>query len=451
MATEVSAEARSGWRQEITKARLLVLAGTTLGWGLDGFAGSLYTLILGPAMGQLLPNSGIEATPAAIGLYGGLTVALFLIGWAVGGIVSGILADRLGRTLILAVGVLAYALFTAAAAFADTWWQLGILRFIAGLGSGVEAPVGAALIAETWGNRYRARAGGMMMSGYAGGFFAAALAFSIAAGLGWRFMMGLAVLPALLVWFIRRFVKEPAESEEAIRARRERKQAGAKAGPDPFALRRLFTKPLLRPTLVCTAIATGALIAFWSVSTWYPQIIREMAPAESWSSAQTAQNVATASMLFNAGGVLGYAAWGFIADRIGRKPTFVITFGAAALAIGFLFPIHHGFTAYALVMPVLGFSLFGSLSGAFIYSPELFPTSVRATAIAFCNSIGRIVTAAGPLVAGLIAASWFAGNLGAATTVISALGIIGLIGVAFAVETKGQPLPTEVGRQPTGT
>jgi MFS family permease len=156
-------------------------------------------------------------------------------------------------------------------------------------------------------------------------------------------------------------------------------------------------------------------------------------------------------MLFNAGGVLGYAAWGFIADRIGRKPTFVITFGAAALAIGFLFPIHHGFTAYALVMPVLGFSLFGSLSGAFIYSPELFPTSVRATAIAFCNSIGRIVTAAGPLVAGLIAASWFAGNLGAATTVISALGIIGLIGVAFAVETKGQPLPTEVGRQPTGT
>ncbi|ARJ05257.1 MFS transporter [Cnuibacter physcomitrellae] len=443
MATQIRTAPRVGWRQEITRAQWLVLAGTMLGWGLDGFAGSLYTLVLGPAMGELLPHSGIEVGPATIGLYGGLTVALFLAGWAVGGILFGVLADYLGRTRILAVGVLVYAVFTAAAAFADTWWQLGILRFIAGLGSGVEAPVGAALIAESWRNRYRARAGGIMMSGYAAGFFAAALAFALLGGLGWRFMMGLAVLPAILVWFIRRFVKEPPESKEAIRARRERKRAGIRSSKDAFVLRRLFMKPLLRPTLVCTAIATGALIVFWSVTTWYPQIIRQMGTAESWTDAQTAQNVALASMLFNAGGVVGYAAWGFIADRIGRRPTFLLTFGVAAVAIGFLFPFAHTFTVYAIVMPVLGFALFGSLSGAFIYSPELFPTSVRATAIAFCNSVGRIFTAAGPLVAGVIAASWFAGDLGIATTVISALGIIGLVGVAFARETKGSPLPTD--------
>lgn len=143
------------WHQDITRTQWLVLAGTTLGWGLDGFAGSLYVLVLGPAMNELLPNSGIDTDGAAIGFYGGLTVALFLVGWATGGILFGILADYFGRTRVLSVGILTYAVFSALAVFAETWWQLGILRFIAGLGSGVEAPVGAALIAESWRNRFR--------------------------------------------------------------------------------------------------------------------------------------------------------------------------------------------------------------------------------------------------------------------------------------------------------
>ena len=443
MATQTVGPPKTGWRQEITKAQWLVLTGTMLGWGLDGFAGSLYTLVLGPAMAELLPHSGIEVSPAAIGLYGGLTIALFLAGWAVGGLVFGILADYVGRTRILAIGILTYAVFTAAAAFADTWWQLGILRFIAGLGSGVEAPVGAALIAESWKNRYRARAGGVMMAGYAGGFFIAALTYALAGGLGWRFMMGLAVLPAILVWFIRRFVKEPTDSADAIRERRERKRLGKSTANDAFVLKRLVTRPLLRPTLVTTAIATGALLAFWSVSTWYPQIIRQMGATDGWETGVIDQRVAWAAMLFNAGGVIGYAAWGFIADAIGRRPTFLITFGLAALSIAFLFPFPHGIDTYFIVMPLLGFALFGSLSGAFIYGPELFPTSVRATALALSNSVGRFITAAGPLVAGLIAASVFNGSLGIATACIAALGIIGPIGVLFARETRGKALPVD--------
>ena len=133
------------WRSEITKTQWLVLLGTTMGWALDGFAGSLYALVLGPAMTELLPNSGIAVNGASIGLYGGLTVALFLFGWGTGGILFGILADYFGRVRVLSVGIATYAIFTALAAFAETWWQLGVLRFIAGLGSGVEAPVGAAL------------------------------------------------------------------------------------------------------------------------------------------------------------------------------------------------------------------------------------------------------------------------------------------------------------------
>ncbi|WP_216847444.1 MFS transporter [Arthrobacter sp. SLBN-53] len=418
----------------------LVLAGTTLGWGLDGFAGSLYVLVLGPTMTELLPNSGVEVSSSSIGLYGGLTVALFLTGWAVGGIMFGMLADYFGRTRVLSVGILTYAVFSALAAFADTWWQLGLLRFIAGVGSGVEAPVGAALIAETWRNRYRARAGGVMMAGYAGGFFAAAAVYALLGDHGWRFMMLLAGLPALLVWFIRRYVPEPPEINAAMHVRKQRKAAGTR---EQFVLRRLISPPLRRPMLVCTALASGALLAFWSVSTWYPQIIRQISANESVPQAVTDHRVAVTAMLFNAGGIIGYAAWGFIADAIGRRRTFLMSFTVSAASIAWTFPFDRGYTEFLFAMPLLGFGLFGALSGTFIYGPEVFPPSVRATALAVSNSVGRFVTALGPLSAGVIATSWFGGDLGVATATVAALGLIAVVGLAFAAETRGTPLPTD--------
>ncbi|MFC5751473.1 MFS transporter [Actinomadura rugatobispora] len=432
-----------GWRAEITRTQWLVLFGTTMGWALDGFAGSLYTLVLGPAMTELLPNSGIAVDGGSIGLYGGLTAALFLFGWGTGGILFGILADYFGRVRVLSVGIVTYAVFTALAAFADTWWQLGVLRFVAGLGSGVEAPVGAALVAEVWRNRHRARACGVMMSGYALGFFVAALAYAVLGGYGWRLMMGIAVAPALLVWFIRRHVPEPPEIKDTIEARRTRKALGHRAEEDRFVLRRLLTPPLLHRTLVGTALATGSLLAFWSVSTWYPQVLREAATAAALPADAVKDRVATASMLFNAGGVLGYATWGFLADAIGRRKTFALSFAISAASVLFLFPFDRSYGVFLLVIPVAGFGLYGALSGILVYGPELFPPSVRATGMALYNGIGRFITASGPLVAGVIAASWFGGDLGLATTCVVAVGMLGAIGLFFAPETRGAPLPTD--------
>lgn len=431
------------WHQDITRTQWLVLAGTTLGWGLDGFAGSLYVLVLGPAMNELLPNSGIGTDGAAIGFYGGLTVALFLTGWATGGILFGMLADYFGRTRVLSVGILTYAVFSALAVFAETWWQLGILRFIAGLGSGVEAPVGAALIAESWRNRFRARAGGVMMAGYAAGFFMAAAAYALLGDHGWRAMMLLAGIPALVVWFIRRYVPEPPEIGAHLQARKERKALGRTHDHDRFVLRRLFTPPLLHPMLVCTALATGALISFWSVSTWYPQIIRQMTTGAGLDRTEADHRVAVAAMLFNAGGIIGYAAWGFVADAIGRKKAFLISFVVSAATIAWAFLFDRSYTEMLVAMPLLGFGLFGALSGTFIYGPELFPPSVRATALAICNSVGRYITALGPFTAGVIAASWFGGNLGIATASVSAIGLVAVIGLTFAHETRGEPMPVD--------
>ncbi|GLY87033.1 MFS transporter [Actinoallomurus iriomotensis] len=444
MSNRVSALSPPGrWYTEITRTQWLVLLGTTMGWALDGFAGSLYTLVLGPAMTELLPHSDIAADTGSIGLYGGLTVALFLFGWGTGGILFGILADHFGRVRVLSAGIVTYAVFTALAALADTWWQLGVFRFIAGLGSGVEAPVGAALVAEAWRNRYRARASGVMMSGYAMGFFIAALAYNLLGGHGWRPMMGIAVIPALLVYFIRRHVPEPPEIRDTIAARRERKARGDRTAEDRFVLRRLLTRPLLKHTLVGTALATGSLIAFWSVSTWYPQVIRQAAASADLSPGVANSRVAVASMLFNAGGVLGYATWGLLADAIGRRKAFAASFAVSGASVVFLFPLPHGYTTFLLVIPVAGFGLYGALSGILVYGPELFPPSVRATGMALYNGIGRYITAAGPLVAGVVAASWFGGDLGLATTCVVAVGMLGAAALFFAPETRGAPLPTD--------
>src|SRR4051794_21672225 len=218
--------APGAWRSEITKTQWLVLLGTTMGWALDGFAGSLYALVLGPAMTELLPNSGIAVNGASIGLYGGLTVALFLFGWGTGGILFGILADYFGRVRVLSVGIATYAIFTALAAFADTWWQLGVLRFIAGLGSGVEAPVGAALVAEVWRNRYRARACGVMMWGSAGAFSPAALASPLPGGTGGRLMRAPAGVPPLRVGSPPPPAPDPGETPEPPAPRRARRERG---------------------------------------------------------------------------------------------------------------------------------------------------------------------------------------------------------------------------------
>ena len=137
------------WRQEITHYQWVVLFATTMGWALDGFDSSLFTLVAGPATADLLVNSGIsDPTPAQTSFYSGLVVTVFLVGWALGAVFFGTLADYVGRARVLIVGVLTYSVFTALATLAAAYWQFATLRFLAGVGSGVELPIGAALVAE---------------------------------------------------------------------------------------------------------------------------------------------------------------------------------------------------------------------------------------------------------------------------------------------------------------
>lgn len=431
------------WRAEITALQWIVLVATTLGWALDGFDLNLFSLIVGPATTDLLHN----APAARVHVYSGLAVTIFLTGWALGAVIFGVLADYVGRKRVLIIGVLTYAVFTGLAALSTQYWQLAVLRFLAGIGSGVELPIGAALVAEAWTNRYRAKATGIMMSGLGLGFFLASVVYNFVGHYGWRATMAVGLVPAVLVFFVQRYVREP-EAMAAVKSERARRKQARRAGArkvaaDRFVLVQLFSPPLLRRTLPCTIITAGALFAFWSVTTWTPQIVRDVVAANGVTGAAAIPLVSRATALLNLGGVVGYAAWGFIADKIGRKRTYLVSLAAAIISVGVLYPFAHSYTMYLVLLPVVGFGVFSMFSGNSVYFAELFGPAVRASAIAVTNSIGRLATAAGPLVAGVIAAQWFGGSLPLATTAVSLLIVIALFGLPFTPESHGAFLYAE--------
>lgn len=427
----------STWREEITRHQWVVLVATTLGWALDGLDSSLFTLVVGPATGDLLGGG----STGRLSFFSGLAVTIYLTGWALGAILFGVLADYVGRVRVLMIGVATYSVFTGLAALSGEYWHLVVLRFIAGIGSGVELPIGAALVAEAWNNRWRAKATGIMMSGLAVGFFLASLVYRFTGVHGWRWSLAVGVLPALLVLFIRRNVHEPESMEQVKQRRAERRTAraggAARTSADRFVLAQLFSPPLLGRTVWCTVISAGALFAFWGVTTWTPAVIRGVVAQDGVTQTASVSYVSTAMAMLYLGGAVGYAVWGFIADAIGRKATFCVSMVVAVVSIGLLYPLADDYSTYLWGLPFVGFGVYSLFSGCAIYFPELFGPGVRASAIAVTNSIGRLLTAAGPLVAGVIAAQWFGGSLALAVTAVCGLVLFVFLGLAMVPETRG--------------
>src|SRR5580765_2816474 len=209
------------------------------GWALDGMDSFIYALVLVPALTELLPRSGIAATPANVGYYGAVLFALFLIGWGLS-MVWGPIADRFGRVRTLMLTILCYSVFTCLGAVATTVSQLAIFRLLAGVGIGGEWSMGGTFVAEEWPEDRRRMGAGLMHTGYYFGFFLAAIAnYFVGAKYGWRAMFVIGGLPAILVGLIRYGVREPARWE----ATRQRPSPGQ-------AFLTLFTPTYRRKTIL---------------------------------------------------------------------------------------------------------------------------------------------------------------------------------------------------------
>jgi MFS family permease len=402
------------------------------GWMLDGMDSVIYALVLGPALAELLPRSGYAADAASIGFAGSMMFALFLIGWGFS-FVWGPIADRFGRTKTLAATVLIYALFTGFAAFAQDVWQLAIFRFLAGIGIGGEWAMAGTYVAEAWPEDRRRAGAGYLQTGYYAGFFVAAvLNFTVGVHYGWRamFLCGLAPVVVAIVTLVK--VREPERWERAA------------GGAARNSLVVILTPPYLRRTVVNSALLTVAIVGLWAGAVYEPTAIILLARAHGFAQPDAVRMVSYGTGLLSLGTILGCLALPSIAERVGRRATLGLYFLGMAAAIGgsfgwaFYLPVGTALPVFMVMLFFLGFAG-GNFALFALWLPEQYGTDVRATAFAFCTSIGRFIGAGVNFALGAAVRSM--GTLGTPIALTAIAFGIGLLVIPFALETKGQRLP----------
>jgi len=407
------------------------LASACLGWMFDTMDLQLFTLILFPSVSQLIGSTD----PGAVAYTGGLILAYKLLAWGLGGIVFGVIADRIGRSRTMIITVLIYSVFTGLSGLAQSWWQLAVLQALAGIGIGGEWAAGAALVAESWPEKTRARAMQVMQMSFAFGFFLAALLNLVLGPIGWRWVLVAGAVPALVTLFIRQFVPEPSRWVHV----RDQRQAAARQGMRDTAMATflgIFAPAIRRRTIVGVLIAMTMMIGSWGTSTLLPTWIHTLlGPAQAASAVKVTSE---AFMLINVGAVLGYLMLIWLTDAIGRRWSyFLIVIGCAATNI-VMFTQIHGIDAFLWFMLVYGFFAIGGFGTFAAYLPELFPTRIRASGQGFCWNMARVFTAAGPFVSGLLVG--VTGSVPAAGILVAWIYVIGVIAIWFGPETRGVPL-----------
>lgn len=432
MNSVTDAARRAPGKTPLNRSQIAGFWGAWAGWTLDGMDSFIYALVLTPALAELLPRSGYAATPSNIGLAGSILFALFLVGWGLS-FIWGPIADRFGRTRVLAGTILMFAIFTGLAATAQSVWALGIYRFLAGVGIGGEWALAGTYVAEAWPEDRRKMGAGYLQTGYYAGFFiAAALNYTVGVHFGWRAMFLTGAIPVVVAIYVLLRVKEPEkwQKSEASHVHRGR------------PLREIFGAEYRKRTIVACTLLTIAIIGLWAGAVYEPSAVIQLATKAGATKAQAIQTASIATGLLSIGTILGCLALPPLAERIGRKWTLAIYFAGMAVSIaasfGWAFYLENGLVPFMALLFVLGF--FGGNFALFtLWLPEQFATRVRATAFAFCTSVGRFVGAGVNFLLGAAVLNMHTLGVPVALTAIAF--VVGLFIIPFAPETKGKALP----------
>ena len=402
------------WREGDARARRSLVA-ASLGWMLDSFDVMLYALVVQGVMADLSIDAGM----------GGQLQSYTLFASAAGGLMFGVIADRFGRTRALILSVLMYSIFTAACGFARTAAELAVFRVFLGIGMGGEWASGAALVSETWPDRHRGKALAFVQSSWAIGYGLAVIVdFVVRSVLGfnWRVVFFVGVAPALFALWVRRKVEEPELWQQARRERHSR------------SLRPMFGGRMLVVTVALTLMNAGTMFAWWGFNTWVPSYLTAAREA---GGVGLSEGIKASLILSSQVGMwFGYVTFGYVADAVGRRRTYV-----GYLLLAALFVWAYTSTTNALVLLAIGpFTAFfatGHFSGFGAVSAELYPTSIRATAQGLTYNIGRVASAVAP---------WLVGGLADTAGYGSALSVTALaylVSASFWLvipETKGRTI-----------
>jgi MFS family permease len=401
------------------------------GWTLDGMDSFIFALVLTPALGELLPRSGMDGSPARVAVAGSILFAVFLAGWG-SSVIWGPMADRWGRTRTLAAAVMVYAVFTAAAAFSDNVWQLGVFRFLAGVGIGGEWALAGTYVAEAWPEERRRMGAGYLQTGYYAGFFlAAALNYTVGAAFGWRAMFLCGGAPVLLALYMLTRVTEPA-----------RWKRNATDTKQTHPLRYLFSDTYRTRTWVNAALVTVSIIGLWAGTVYEPSAIITLARSAGHGASQAAKLASLGTGLLSIATCLGCLALPPLADRLGRRRTLALYFGGMAfgiwLSFGWAFHVSGGLALFIAALCVLGF-FGGNFTMYSLWIPEQYPTAIRATAFAFVTSFGRFIGAGVNFLIGAGVRHY--GSVGWPVAITAFAFLFGLLLLPMSLETRGATLP----------
>lgn len=444
------AEERYRWYRELNRYHWFVLIVAALGWLFDCLDQQLFILARQPAMAELLPGTPTQAQIDEAGAY---STAIFLMGWAIGGLIFGVMGDRIGRAKTMIITILMYSAFTGLSALSQGFWDFSAYRFLTGLGVGGEFAVGVALVAEVMPERARPYCLGVLQALSAVGNISAALIGMTMGALVerglvdsiWRPMFVVGAVPALLALVIRARLKEPERWQQASHQGDVARKLGS--------YRELFGHPTWRKhALIGLGLAFSGIVGLWGVGFFtfdlVGNVLKEKFVAEGMSEPQVRGAVAhwkgIASMMMNVGAAFGMYGFAILAQRIGRKPTFAISFVAALISTASVFYFLEEFHQVFWMVPIMGFCILSLFAGYAIYFPELFPTHLRSTGTSFCYNVGRFVAAAGPALLGWLTGVVYADSaspLRYAGLTMCGIFAIGLLVLPFAPETKGKPLP----------
>ena len=445
------------WYQGITRYQWLVLVIASLGWIFDVFEGQIFVASMREAMPMLL---GVGADDPLAVTWNDWAFASFLLGGAVGGVLFGMMADRIGRSWTMTITILFYSLFTCLTAFAQAPWQMVGLRFMVAMGVGGEWAVASAMVAEVMPQRSRPVMSSIFHASSVFGTLLAAATGAYVVGnpaLGasaWRWGFAIGVLPALLTVWVRWSLREPDRWVKA------RQRADQDQHQPAGRIAELFAASNRRNTLVAVSLSSVGLVTFWGVHIYGKNALLRSAQSQALqaehidSTAPKSAIVAAykkhgsaikraemASMALNTiGGGLGLVLFGTISTYLGRKGAFVLyhvmAFGMSLLLFKVLIAGNAAAVWLAITLPIFGFFTLGMHAGYAVYFPELYPTRLRGTGAGFCFNMGRLATAAAFFGFGAVAITQESKALW-----LAPLYLVGVVVVLFARETRDQTLP----------
>lgn len=410
-ATEVPSQP---WYRGATKDQWRSFTSAYVGWMLDIMDLMLFAMMIRYISVDLHFDKGVA----------GAIASLTLLATAVGGLFFGFLADRIGRTRSMVLSILCYSIGTALCGASQTVTQLMLFRFLLGLGIGGEWSAGAALITETWPAQHRAKVMAWVQSAFAVGYALAALVAAIVLPtLGWRWVFICGLVPALFAFWVRKHTKE---SEIWLR-QKERLGAGQ-------TLRALFGEHL-RSTLIGFSFTAAAMCGYWGLFTWVPAYLST--PVADGGAGLDLVKSTTWIVVMQIGAAIGFISFGYIADRIGRRFSFILFFILSAISV----PIYTWISSPAVLLlfgPLVAFVGTGFYSGFAPTFAEMFPTTVRATAQGFIYNGGRAVSALAPALVGVVSSG--KGVATGLTITAAFFALAALLVFLFLPETKGGQL-----------